>query len=167
MKVIKSKLVIFLGLPLIFLFVVDSFPILKEFEGICTRVLDGDTVIVAGKRIRLANIDAPESSQLSYDGENIGQLSTKYLSQLILGKRVRVQFYGKGRYGRIIGTIFYNGEVNFQMIREGMAMAYGYSKDIKYSSVEYEARLLRKGIFGTFGFDRPRFYRRKMKYAIK
>ncbi len=166
MKALNVKLVIFLIIPPLFLLVVDSFPITRSFEGICTRVLDGDTVIVAGEKIRLAHIDAPESSQLSFEGRAIGKQSSNFLSKLVLGKKVRVEYSGRGRYGRLLGLIFLKSEINELMIRSGMAIAYG-NGGVKYHSLEYEARLLRKGIFGTIGFDSPKYYRKRNRYAAK
>lgn len=163
MKEIKSKLVIFLGIPLLFLLVVDSFPIEKTIVGVCSRVLDGDTIIVNKVRVRLASIDAPESSQFSYDGIAIGKMSKSYLERLILGKVVEVRFFKKGYYGRVIGTVYLKEDINLKMIEAGMALAYLVGGRVKYSSGEYEARLLRKGIFGTHGFDRPSAFRKAEK----
>jgi endonuclease YncB( thermonuclease family) len=164
MEVFKSKLVIFLCLPMIFLFVVDSFPIQKSINGICSKVMDGDTVVVNGHRIRLANIDAPEKSQLSYDGLPIGGWSTNYLKKLIFGKEVRVTYSKRGRFNRILGNIWIGKrDINKEMLRAGMVVKY-YPKDVHgYNSLEYTARLKRLGIFGVIGFDRPSFYRKKTR----
>ena len=154
------RLVIFLGFPLIFLFVVDAFPIQKSIEGICTRVLDGDTVIVDGKKIRLYGIDAPEKSQVSMDGYPIGEWSRDFLAALILRKKVKVTYYFKGHYGRIIGTIKLEENINLRMIEEGMAIVSDFNKEREYRNTEFVARLKRVGIFGTLGFLKPRFYRK-------
>jgi endonuclease YncB( thermonuclease family) len=166
MEVIKSKLVIFLGFPLVFLFVVDSFPIQKQFSGICSEVLDGDTIIVKGKRIRFFGIDAPEKSQRALSGERIGEWSTSYLKKLILGKRVSVTYYKKGFYGRIIGEIWMDENINLKMLEEGMAVKANQNRNRSYINVEYVARLERKGIFGTLGFETPWFYRKRMRNEI-
>ena len=166
MKVIKSKLVIFLGFPLVFLFVVDSFPIQKEFSGICSEVLDGDTIIVNGEKIRFFGIDAPEKSQKAMSGESIGEWSTFYLKKLILGKRVSVTYYKKGYYGRIIGEVWMGENINLKMLEEGMALRTNYNRNRTYINVEYVARLERRGIFGTLGFETPWYYRKRMRSEI-
>ena len=182
MKVIKSKLVIFLCMPLIFIWVVGSFPMKKNLYGVCEHVLDGDTISfrsTSGEvyRIRLADIDAPELSQYSlagkFDGLPIGQLSRDYLQYLIGNKAIRVEFKQKGVYGRIIGTLFFKQnleaiDINQKMVRAGMAVSYSKNGTTsgRYSDLEFEAKLLRKGIFTGVGFLRPKYYRRK-KTAYK
>lgn len=155
------KLVIFLGFPLIFLFITGSFPIEKSFEGICSKVLDGDTVIVNGRKVRLYGIDAPELSQISYDKKPIGKWSRDYLAKLILGKKVKVLWIKKGHYKRIIGTIIYKENINLTMIQMGMAIKSDFNTDHLFHNVEYVAKLKRVGIFGTFGFDKPWYFRKK------
>jgi endonuclease YncB( thermonuclease family) len=166
-KVLKSKLVIFLGFPLLLLFVVDSFPIEKRFSGICSRVLDGDTIIVAGQRIRFFGIDAPEKSQRAMSGERIGQWSKDYLQKLILGRRVIIKFYKRGFYGRIIGEVWKGENINLKMLAAGMAVKTNQNRERSYANIEYVARLERKGIFGTVGFETPWNFRKRGKYAKK
>jgi micrococcal nuclease len=162
--VIKRTIVIFLCFPLFLLFVVDATPFERSFSGVCERVLDGDTVIVNGRIIRLKGIDAPEKSQLSYDGHRIGLWSKERLKHLIEGKVVEIRFRTRGRYKRFIGVIYLNGkDINAQMVREGMAMYYGFTKDVRLKSLQFEAQIRRRGIYKTFGFDRPSHYRSKKK----
>lgn len=164
MEVLKSKLVIFLCLPMFFLFVVGSFPIEKNIYGICEKVIDGDTIIVNGLRIRLKGIDAPESSQSSYDGKPIGLWSKKALESLIQDKEIRVSYYSKGVYHRILGTIYLGQlSINEIMLKTGMAVMYMPKNHQHSRSLEYLARLKRLGIFKTMGFDLPGHYRKKNK----
>ena len=147
---------------------VGTFSIEKSIEGICTRVLDGDTVIVNDQRIRLYGIDAPEKAQVSMDGHPIGQWSKNYLAKLILNKKVKVTYYSRGHYGRIIGTIYLKKDINLKMIKEGMAIRSDFNMERIYINSEFVARLSRVGIFGTLGFLKPRFYRKgKKKTAYK
>ena len=161
-----SKLVIFLGFPLIFLFITGSFPLEKSFEGVCSKVLDGDTVIVAGKKVRLFGIDAPELHQMSYDKKPIGKWSKDYLVKLILNKKVKVTWIKKGHYKRIIGTIYLKENINLKMIQAGMAIKSDFNTDHLFQNIEYVAKLRRVGVFGTFGFDKPWYFRKK-KAATK
>lgn len=135
----------------------------KKRFGICTRVLDGDTVVVSGQKIRLADLDAPELGQNSLDGVAIGKQSQQFLARLILGKKVEVRYTGRGYYGRIIGTIFYNGKnINQLIMQAGMATTYGS----KYQEINYQAKLIRQGIYKTFGFKSPKYYR-SLKRKVK
>ena len=118
-----------------------------ELAGRIVRVSDGDTVTVldAGKtqhKIRLLDIDAPESSQA------YGQKSKDLLASLIAGKDVRVVFSEKDQYGRILGTIFLGDEnVNLKMVEAGLAWRYHYSKNPRYGAAEQAARAARKGLW--------------------
>jgi len=159
----KSRLVIFLGFPLIFLLIVGSFPLKKTIEGVCSRVLDGDTVIVKGQKIRLYGIDAPEKDQYSIDGYPIGQWSKDYLTKLILNKKVKVTYYKRGYYGRIIGEIFDHENINLKMVKKGMAIVSDFTHEHLYTNTEFVARLNRVGIFGVSGFLKPSFYRKLKK----
>jgi len=162
MKVIKSKLVIFLCIPGILISLWPTSNPVKTLRGVCARVLDGDTIEVAGRRIRLANIDAPESGQYSYDRKPIGKLSTLFLRNLILNKQVTVQYLNHGRYGRILGTVYLNKmDINLRMIQAGMALTFGDKTPPRYRSSTYTAQITRRGLFRTEGFSRPGFFRKK------
>lgn len=163
----KFNLVIFLGFPLIFLLVVDSFPIEKQFSGICEAVLDGDTIIVARKRVRLYGIDAPEKDQWSMDHKPIGRWSKQYLKNLIEGKQVMVKWYKKGFYGRIIGVVYTDENINLRMLKAGMAIRSQFNKKNLYINTEYTARLRREGIFKTLGFVSPWYYRIDKKRPLQ
>jgi micrococcal nuclease len=71
------------------------------YEGKVVGVLDGDTltVLISGGQIkvRLAEIDAPEKQQ------PFGQRSKQSLSDLVYGKRVKVNQEDRDRYGRVVG----------------------------------------------------------------
>ncbi|HUF03124.1 MAG TPA: thermonuclease family protein [Aridibacter sp.] len=88
-------------------------------------VNDGDTITVrfldSGEqmKIRLATIDAPEQGQPS------GAQAKKSLSDLVFGKRVRIEEVDRDRYGRIVGEVFAgNLNVNVEQIRRGFAWHY-------------------------------------------
>jgi nuclease-like protein len=72
-------------------------------HGRVTAVNDGDTikVLTAEKqllRVRVAWIDAPESSQA------FGQRAKQAMSALVFGKDVELRFHTVDRYGRLIGV---------------------------------------------------------------
>ena len=135
----------------------------RSFTGVCEKVLDGDTVIVSGKKIRLLGIDAPEKDQLSLDGWPIGIKSKEFLSSKILHKKVYVKYQGRGKYGRIIGEIFYNGiNINLEILKSGHGIR-EYTEKLSYYSAEFLARSKKIGMFGVDGLIRPSFFRKMMK----
>ena len=87
------------------------------------RVVDGDTVHVmrAGvlEKIRINQIDAPESSQA------YGRFSTSCLSNLVSGVQLQICPDGKDRYGRTIAAVKAGGvDVGQAMVLQGCAWAY-------------------------------------------
>ncbi len=110
-------------------------------EGRVVGVHDGDTVtlLMAGNqqvRIRLAQIDAPESSQA------FGQRSRQSLSDLVFNKTIQVEKEAVDKYGRTVGTIFVDGlDANREQVRRGMAWVYRqYLHDPSLLQAEEQAR---------------------------
>lgn len=111
-------------------------------------VQDGDTVTAYAPgrpqfRIRLVEIDAPES------GQPYGRKSRQVLSDLVFGKTVRVREEGQDRYGRTLGRL-YVGEldVNAAMVRRGAAWVYtDYNKDPSFPPLQARARRERVGLW--------------------
>ncbi|MCH9765303.1 MAG: thermonuclease family protein [Alphaproteobacteria bacterium] len=121
------------------------------------RVIDGDTLDVAGVRVRLEGIDAPERGQkcrraswtgLWKSGQwRCGRAATRALERLIAKQAVRCRAQGHDKYGRVIGVCFANGKnINAQMVRAGHAWAFvKYSKS--FVAEEAAARHARRGIW--------------------
>jgi len=140
--------------------------------GTVTRIIDGDTIEVrtshragASFTIRLAHIDAPEK------GQRFGQESARYLSALIMGKAVRVDYSKRDFFGRIIGTVFLLAgdsdslrEVNRILIAGGYAWVYRkYSRNEVLAGVEAQARANRKGLWQDTKPVQPWKHRRAMR----
>lgn len=95
-----------------------------NLSGTVINITDGDTLKVLDKhnkqhKIRLAGIDAPEKRQA------FGNLAKTYLSDLVKNKHVCVRWNKRGRYGRIIGTVYVDGkDVNLDLVRQGLAWHY-------------------------------------------
>jgi len=118
-------------------------------------VVDGDTLDIQGRRVRLHGIDAPESAQLCQDGAGkdwrCGQQAALALSDRIARRPVTCEAKDQDRYGRIVGACQVAGEnLNAWMVSQGWAMAYRqYSSD--YVSAEATAKAASAGIWrGTF-----------------
>lgn len=114
-------------------------------EGVVTRVMDGDTIAVAGQSVRLQGIDAPESDQPH------GNEATAALKSLILHRRVRLGIRGKDRYDRLIAVIHSEGRnVNRWLVEHGHAWEYDrYSKDAALGRLEQEARSADRGLWAA------------------
>jgi endonuclease YncB( thermonuclease family) len=98
------------------------------------RVIDGDTLDIAGERIRLHGIDAPEKDQTcSIDGQKwaCGVAAWGYLVQLLAGQPVRCEARDVDQYGRTVAVCFADDQdINAAMVGEGWALAYQeYSLD--------------------------------------
>jgi len=120
-----------------------------DLSGGVVDIADGDTftLLTSDKqqvKIRLAEIDAPES------GQPYGNKSKQALSGLIFGKDVRVVVQTTDRYGRTVGRP-YVGEFDVceEMVRVGAAWVYRqYVVDESLFDVENDARAARRGIWG-------------------
>jgi endonuclease YncB( thermonuclease family) len=92
------------------------------------RVIDGDTIEVRGKRVRLHGIDAPESDQTCLDGGQrwpCGRRSTQALRDRVAGGTVRCVGDEEDRYGRLIAICYADGtNLNAWMVEQGWAVAY-------------------------------------------
>lgn len=130
-----------------------SGPALSETVTGQARVIDGDTVEIAGTTVRLLGIDAPESGQSckAADGKSYlcGTAATDRLRALAAGKPVECTGAERDAYGRLLGTCRVGGvEINRTLVREGLAWAFvRYSRD--YVSEEGEARAAKRGVFAA------------------
>lgn len=96
-------------------------------EGIRVRVIDGDTVedTATGERIRLPNIDTPETgdrAQCRAERE-AGQAATRAAGHIIASRTITVRRTGRtDRYGRTIGFVLVDGrDLGEIMMERGLA----------------------------------------------
>ena len=136
------------------------------------KVVDGDTIKINSKKIRLYGIDAPEKKQkckktyltisfMSFTKDYMcGEVSTKKLIKKINKQKLNCNILDVDRYKRLIGECFKrNINLNSWMVSNGYAVAYRkYSK--KYVSDEINAKNNKLGIWQG-KFEMPWDYRRK------
>ena len=129
-KIIKSRSGVLKG-PVFFLLfycLLFSAATASAFEAKVRYVIDGDTFILANnKHVRIAGIDTPEIGRDGKPDQFYAQKAKSMLNKLIFGKRVRIEYAGKGtdRYKRIVGWVYVDDVfVNKQMIRNGAAFFY-------------------------------------------
>lgn len=118
-------------------------------------VIDGDTIEIHGKRIRLHGIDAPESSQTCLDGAGqkwrCGQQAALALQDFLGHRTVTCEERDVDRYGRVVGRCLLGDvDINGWLVTQGLALAYRrYSRD--YIAAETAARSAGRGMWaGTF-----------------
>ena len=110
----------------------------KEGEIIgLAKVIDGDTIKIGAKKIRLFGIDAPEKNQickkkfLSFSfvnfqkNYNCGQISTNNLKKKIGKEKIKCLYKSRDRYKRYLGTCYIKKvDLNKWMVENGYALAY-------------------------------------------
>ena len=126
-------------------------------------VIDGDTIRVARRTIRLSGLDAPELDQVAQHEHGYwykqGLRVKSELIRVIGGKHVQVQVEGTDKYDRVLGTVLYEDkDVGEWLVRQGYAIAaYGD----QYKHVEQEARRARRGMWGHAEAHDPRAWRHR------
>lgn len=97
-------------------------------HGVVIVVIDGDTVLFkpdhyspgsrAFLKVRLADIDAPES------GQPHGEAATEALKARVLKRRAQLEIVATDAYGRKLGRLtVYARSVNAELVRRGLAWA--------------------------------------------
>jgi len=126
-------------------------------------VIDGDTIEIHGKRIRLYAIDAVESSQrCQRDGAEwtCGRDSAFALADRIGRATIDCRGDEYDRYGRLVAVCFKGAEdLNRWMVAQGWAVAYRrYGMD--YAADEDAARAAGRGLWSS-SFEMPWDWRKK------
>jgi endonuclease YncB( thermonuclease family) len=123
------------------------------------RVVDGDSLEVAGQKIRLIGIDAPEGRQLCQrDGREwrCGDDATAALGALVAGHEIRCDVLGHDRWQRGLAVCFAGAlELNREMVRQGWALAWypdrGAIPGPSYDAEQLEAEQAQLGLWsGSF-----------------
>ena len=91
-----------------------------EEKGICTKVVDGDTIYLDnGEKIRFVGVNTPEK------GVNGYFTSKNFVEKLCLGKTVGIDVDNSkhsDKYGRTLGVVIIDGKnVNEMLLKEGLA----------------------------------------------
>ena len=138
------------------------------------KIIDGDTVHINSKKIRLEGIDAPEIRQqcqkvflkisaiigFSFKKNySCGVISKKKLVNKIKTSQINCISSGRDRYKRYLATCYKDGiNLNKWMVRNGLAVAYKrYSKD--YLGDEVYAKENKLGLWKG-SFIRPEKWRK-------
>ncbi len=126
------------------------------------HVIDADTLDIAGVRIRLHGIDAPERDQnctRSGFAWPCGHQASAALTGLVAGRELRCEPRDRDRYGRVVAVCWMNDvDVNRWLVDQGWALAYRRFST-SYVGAEDAARQARRGIW-IGSFETPEDYRR-------
>jgi endonuclease YncB( thermonuclease family) len=123
-----------------------------------TSVHDGDSLRASGHdiqiKVRLVGIDAPELKRGKHNpGQPFGQRAKKFLTRLVLNKRVFIKGYGLDYHNRILAVVYVGKKnVNLEMIKAGLAEAYrgkpasGFDPS-PYRTAEAQAKSQKRGMW--------------------
>jgi endonuclease YncB( thermonuclease family) len=129
------------------------------------RVIDGDSIEIAGVRIRLHGVDAPERDQDCRDANgktySCGRAAMRALAAAVSGRSVTCTPIQVDQYNRDIATCTVDGvDLGETMVRGGHALDYARHSRGRYAAVEQEARAARRGLWaGTF--ETPAIWRQQ------
>ncbi|KUO54178.1 MAG: hypothetical protein APF80_15980 [Alphaproteobacteria bacterium BRH_c36] len=134
-----------------------------DVEG-SARVIDGDSLYVAGREVRMEGIDAPEGRQsCRRDGREYacGDEARKLLHRLIGGGQVFCEGHEIDKHGRLLALCSAgNVDLNREMVAQGFAVAYG-----RFREEEKAAKGGGKGLWAG-EFTPPRDWRRERNIGL-
>lgn len=120
-------------------------------------IADGDTLTLAGERIRLKGIDAPELHQTCRRAEGeyaCGRMAKQELVRLVGGRAVACNGWERDKYGRLLGYCSAGAsDLNRMLVESGWAVSYG-----GYAAEEAGAKAARRGLWAG-EFERPSAWR--------
>ena len=128
------------------------------------RVVDGDSLEIGGRRVRLFGIDAPELDQncLSAAGAtyDCGTAARRALDAAIGGRTVTCTPVGAS-HDRAVALCQANGrDLSEEMVRSGHALELTNFSRGRYGAAEREARQARRGLWAG-SFEEPAAWRRE------
>ena len=129
------------------------------------HVVDGDSLEIAGVRIRLHGIDAPERDQACSNGEGhsygCGREAARALAAAIAGRSVTCTPLEVDRYDRDVAVCTVDGaDLGEIMVRAGHALPYARQGRGRYAAASREARRARRGIW-MGEFEQPAVWRQR------
>lgn len=106
------------------------------------RVIDGDTIVASGIKIRLWGIDTPEKGQPLY------MVATLYLESILAEGGLACKHIDTDRYQRAVMHCRVNGaDIGAMMVRMGMARDFTKYSGGFYQREEKEAKAKGRGLW--------------------
>lgn len=145
---------------------ISSTPVCAEKISGVASVIDGDTLEIHGKRIRLHGIDAPESRQICTINDRAwrcGRSSAFALSNFVGRKPVTCESHKQDRYKRFVAVCTLGDiELNAWMVKQGLALDWPKYSRGDYAALQTTASEQNKGIWAS-EFEPPWEWRKKNK----
>ncbi len=130
-----------------------------EYKVTLDRIVDGDTIDInvdlgftvwlSKQRVRLYGLDTWESRTRNLEVKAKGLLAKEFTKTMVSeAKEIILISHGKGKYGRILGTIYVDDlNINEYLIENSYAVAYtGQAKSLVWQThVENFKKLEEKG----------------------
>ena len=117
----------------------------QAFDGRGTlQIVDGDTIYLVARKIRLQGIDAPETEQVCLDVSGGRSFACGLDAKSALARRFKERertwrVSGTDRHRQTLATCFADGQDAGRLVREGWALAFRRHSDI-YVVDEHDAR---------------------------
>ena len=154
MRPLKALFVLLLAAALF------PFPLSASPYHRCTRVIDGDTIVVAvggrNERVRLIGVDTPETVHPSKPVERFGKEASAFTKRMVEGKMVRLEpdraVGARDRYGRLLAYVYLEDGtfLNAEIVKRGYGHAYTrfpFKYLEEFRRYEREARGARRGLW--------------------
>ncbi len=127
---------------------------------LCTRVVDGDTIVVEvggkGEKVRLIGVDTPETVHPSKPVEYFGKEASAFTRQMVEGKRVRLEYdwQKRDKYGRLLAYVYLEDGtfLNAEIIKQGYGFAYTkypFKYLDEFREYQVNARKNNRGLWGN------------------
>lgn len=150
---------------LFLLFLLIPYTLNAQDYHLCSRVVDGDTIIVNidGKkeRIRLIGVDTPETKHPSKPVQYFGKEATAFTKSMVEGKKVMLgyDYQLRDRYDRLLAYVYLEDEtfLNAEIIKQGYGFAYtkfNFKYLEEFRRYEKEAKEHRVGLWGGISNER-------------
>ncbi|WP_287204057.1 thermonuclease family protein [Mesorhizobium sp.] len=124
-------------------------------------VIDGDTVEIAGQRVRFNGIDAPESRQHCDDAKGFdypcGRRAAQALDKFLAASRpLRCSFVDRDQYGRLVGNCNRADGRSIQkwLVEQGLALDWPRYSNGAFAAEQVSAKAAHRGVWQG-RFDQP------------
>lgn len=128
------------------------------------KVIDGDSLEIAGTRVRLWGIDAPEYGQICARGGadwKCGKAAIRALRGRVSGRQVSCEALHIDRYERAVARCEVGGRsLNEWLVRAGWALDYRRYSQGAYAAAQASAKSARRGIWAG-DFESPESLRHR------
>ena len=132
----------------------------------CTRVVDGNTIILSnGEKVRLIGVDTPEIMHPNKPVEYFGKEAAAFTRSLAEGKEVRLEYdqQERDKFGRLLAYVYFMDEtfLNAEIIKQGYGhthTSFPFKYKEQFRQYEKKAQITKRGLWAHKPADK------KVKY---